>query len=396
MTVDRETVGAVSAPATARIPALDGLRGLAISLVMLYHFLDSGDDPRPHVIDLLVFGVAGSGWSGVDLFFVLSGFLITGILLDAKGRPHYFRNFYARRTLRIFPLYYAVLVVFFLGLPLMSHPLVDAYVEDSAPDQLWFWIYLTNIRIAVRGDWYGVLIPDVLWSLAIEEQFYLVWPLMILLISARTLLMICLGLFVVAFAVRLIFVLAEVEPVVAFVLTVTRMDGLILGSFLALVARGKRGLERLAGWARWLGLACLFLLIGLALPYGTLEWDDPWTSTAGFSLLALLYGSVLVLTVTGGPGAWLRRIFELGFLRMLGKYSYALYLFHGPVGTIIQQFYDPGDAPLMMGSPLPGTLLYAALAAALSLLVSWGSWNLLERHFLGLQRWFRGPASLPS
>ena len=81
---------------------------------------------------------------------------------------------------------------------------------------------------------------------------------------------------------------------------------------------------------------------------------------------------------------------------MLGKCSYALYLFHGPVGTIIQQFYDPEDAPLMMGSPLPGTLLYAVLAAALSLLVAWASWNLLERHFLGLQRWFRGPASLPS
>jgi peptidoglycan/LPS O-acetylase OafA/YrhL len=158
-----------------RVPVLDGLRGLAILLVMLHHFFQNYV-PEPVWIDRLVFGLMGCGWFGVDLFFVLSGFLITGILYDAKGADRYFLNFYARRTLRIFPLYYAVLVLLFVLLPRVPHPLAADYVSDSAPDQLWFWLYLTNFRIALNGGWYSHLVPSVFWSLAIEEQFYVLYP----------------------------------------------------------------------------------------------------------------------------------------------------------------------------------------------------------------------------
>jgi peptidoglycan/LPS O-acetylase OafA/YrhL len=370
---------------------VDGIRGLAISLVMLHHSFQN-DDPQPVLPDRLVFGLAGSGWSGVDLFFVLSGFLITGILLDSRGQTHYFRNFYGRRTLRIFPLYYAVLLVFFVGFTIVPHPLFARYVEDAVEDQLWFWTYLTNVRIAIRGEWYDTLIPDILWSLAIEEQFYLIWPVLILACSARTLMAICLGLFAGALATRLALAFAGVEPIVSFVLTLTRMDGLALGALIALLSREQTGLDGAVWWAKRVAPVSLLILLGLALPSSALDWEDPWTSTVGFSLLALLYGAMLVLVVKGDPGAELRRFFEMAFMRMLGKYSYALYLFHGPVGTLVKQVYEPEVAPLVMGSALPRVLLFTILTASLSLLVAWVSWNVLERRCLALQRWFRNPS----
>jgi peptidoglycan/LPS O-acetylase OafA/YrhL len=374
----------------ARIPALDGLRGLAVSLVMLHHFFQPYD-PETGVLDRLLFGIAGSGWTGVDLFFVLSGFLITGILLDTKGTPHYLRNFYARRTLRIFPLYYAALLVFFVVFPALPPPGFGAYVAPSAPDQLWFWTYLTNFRIAANGHWYPTLVPNVFWSLAIEEQFYLIWPLVVLRLGPRALMALCVGLFVGALALRLVFALVGVAPLTTFVLTFTRVDCLALGATLALPARTDGGLDRAAWWARRLGPPSLLLLIVLALPHGTLDWQNPWTNTVGFSLVALLWGAMIVMTLPGRPEARVRRVFEAGFMRTLGKYSYALYVVHGPAGPLIARLFDIESVPLMLGSVLPSALLYATLTAGLSLLVAWLSWHLLERRCLALQHWFRAP-----
>ena len=374
----------------ARIPALDGIRGLAIGLVMLHHFFQS-HAPEPVTLDRLAFGLAGSGWSGVDLFFVLSGFLITGLLSDSKGRPHYFRNFYGRRTLRIFPLYYAVLLVIYVGLPAVPHPLPAAYVADSADDQLWFWTYLSNFRIAERGQFYQTFVPSILWSLAIEEQFYLVWPVVVLLCSARTLVIVCLGLLATAPVIRAVLALWEFEPIVSFVSTVARMDSLALGALLALLARTEAGLDRAHRWGRRLAPPSLGVLVWLALPHATLEWKDPWTSTVGFSLVALLSGALLVTALRGEPDGWVRRVFEAGAMRTLGKYSYALYLLHGPAGTAVKYLYDWDSVPLLMGAALPRTLLFSLVAALVSLFLAWLSWHLLERHFLALQSLFRTP-----
>src|SRR5438270_269209 len=131
----------------AHLPALDGLRGVAILMVLFFQ-LTQIDTANP--LDRAVRNVLRNGWMGVDLFFVLSGFLITGILLDAKGSAHYFRNFYARRTLRIFPLYYGVLFVVFV-LPALGAPWGCTWISDSAPYQAWLWLYGTNILQAQEG-----------------------------------------------------------------------------------------------------------------------------------------------------------------------------------------------------------------------------------------------------
>lgn len=371
-----------------RFPPLDGIRGLAILLVMLYHFFELYL-PEHVFIDVVVFGLASSGWFGVDLFFVLSGFLITGILYDSKGSERYFLNFYARRTLRIFPLYYAALILFFVVFPQIPHPLAQAYVADSAPDQLWFWTYLTNFRIAGNGLWYDALVPNVFWSLAIEEQFYLVWPLVVLLCHRKTLMGVCIGLIMTAFAVRLAFTLSGAEPLTTFVITPARMDCLAVGALLALVVRGDLEVSRRTLLAK---RSCLLLgavLLALAVPDQGLHWNNPLTHTLGMTLLALFFGALLMWTYGADKEAWIRGVFESRFMRTAGKYSYSMYIFHGPAGTFVKVFYDASAAPLIFGSALPRTLLYAILAGLVTLGVAWVTWNALEKRMLSFQSSFR-------
>jgi peptidoglycan/LPS O-acetylase OafA/YrhL len=171
-----------------RIPALDGIRGLAIALVMFHHFTLYGGMRPDFVLDKVYRHVALVGWVGVDLFFVLSGFLITGILHDSRSDRHYFRNFYMRRTLRIFPLYYGVLAATFLVLPLVLD--VSGSCRELLRDQAWYWTYLINVQIGL-DYWPSCFVLGHFWSLAVEEQFYLVWPLLLYLLGRRGMLALC-------------------------------------------------------------------------------------------------------------------------------------------------------------------------------------------------------------
>lgn len=372
--------------AGSHISILDGVRGLAVALVMVHHFF-ADSMPADTYLDRTVFGIAHTGWCGVDLFFVLSGFLITGILFRTKGSPNYFKSFYARRTVRIFPLYYATLFIFFVLMPRVDHPEILDYVADSAPDQAWFWTYLTNIRIAMRGSFYRELIPNLTWSLAIEEQFYLVWPLVVMLCNRRALMRICVALIFGALALRLVMALNDVSYVASYVLTPTRIDCLAIGAFLALHLREGHG-SGLVRLARWLLLGCGALVVFLGVREGALSQSDPLTYTLGYTAIGLFYGSLLVLCVTATPAPALGRLLDNGALRTLGKYSYALYLCHGPAGTAVRLVYNPRQQPLTFGSSIPRTLIYAALASVASLAVALVSWHLLEKHFMKLKRFF--------
>src|SRR5262245_57382334 len=196
--------GAIRKPGLdGHIPALDGLRGVAILLVMLHHF--TVIQPAG-AFEKWFERFAHLGMHGVDLFFVLSGFLITGILFDSKGEPHFLRNFYMRRSLRIFPLYYAVVVFSFLLVPIILAHVAGlagklSRFQGASEDWVWYVFYLSNFSIArVSAFRHGIL--DVTWSLAIEEQFYLVWALCVLFFNWRTLRGICLGAILGALAIR--------------------------------------------------------------------------------------------------------------------------------------------------------------------------------------------------
>jgi peptidoglycan/LPS O-acetylase OafA/YrhL len=376
----------------AHIPALDGIRGLAILLVMLHHQTIMGIGETIPIDDLFSHWME-IGWSGVDLFFVLSGFLITGILLDAKDSPRYFKNFYARRTLRIFPLYYAVVFLALVVIPNLPDAILPAAKRDGFGridgDEIWYWLYLSNFSIANAAAWrHGIL--DISWSLAIEEQFYLMWPTLVFFTDRRRLMQICGGIIVGAFLVRVYMVMNDFHPIATYVLTPARLDPLAVGALIAAAARGEGGLAAIAPLARRVLLATGAALLVSILVMGELDGRHPWTLTAGFSLLALFFGGLLVGVLRASPGSRTTRIFESGFLTTLGTYSYALYLFHLPLRALIRDtVYGRHDFFLVLGSRIPAQLLFYIVASLMAFAMAWLSWQLLESRFLALKKHFQ-------
>ena len=364
------------------VPALDGVRGIAIALVLLHHLvLFSGIRPwrRP---EWLFYNLTSSGWVGGDLFFVLSGFLITGILCDTKGTAGYFRQFYIRRALRIFPPYYATLIGYFIVLPLLL-PRQENYVAPGG-EQLWYWTYLVNWQIGANG-W-----PDApglghFWSLAVEEQFYFIWPLAVFLLMRRHLVALCMVTIASCLALR--FVLHNEGYIVgAYVLTLARMDSLVMGALLAVLARTPRGLQLLSRYS-WPIFALMAIpLGGLVLLTGALNSEDLLTQTFGFSFLGLLFALLIGAVISSRPGGSVDRIFSLAPLVALGRYSYALYVLHHPVLYLVQRSgFRVVDGPRPFGSQLPLQLAYMLVLGGSCLLLAMLSWRLIESPFLRLK-----------
>ncbi len=372
------------------VAVLDGIRGLAILMVMLYHLYPKG---AVNFIDRVLFTTSQEfGATGVLLFFVLSGYLITGILYDARTGPGYFRNFYARRTLRIFPLFYGVLFVLFVLVPLRGFPSNPNYREvyrELYDHQIWFWIYGCNIRESITEH-----VPPLLghfWSLAVEEHFYLIWPLAVLLLCRKSIMQLCAIMFVVAYATRAGLMLEGFGPDIAPVrFTFCQLDALGTGAFLAMVARGTEGLSRYLKPAVFAAVSSAIILIVLIffVP-GQIRWS-PLVVSAGYTLNSILYGSLLVIAVGSAPGNLIHQLFEMSWLRTLGKYSYALYIFHWPLARLlllprVERF---NDAHPSLNHYFPTYLVEAIIQIGIVLLVAFASWHLYEKHFLKLKRYF--------
>jgi peptidoglycan/LPS O-acetylase OafA/YrhL len=376
------------------IPALDGLRGLAIILVMICHFtvLD------PHTrLDSALLGLAKNGWIGVDLFFVLSGFLITGILFDAKGSDGFFRNFYARRTLRIFPLYYAVVFVTLVVLPRVPLGIARDYGRlDGSP--AWYWFYLSNFHQAHLHH-YSSKVLGVSWSLAIEEQFYLLWPAVVFLFSRKALMRIAAGLVMAGIASRVLAIELMQDPSAAlYMLTPCRMDGLAIGAFVALWLRrpvppvSSPALSRSVP-VRTPALLVVFILAMLAtillFTHDLVVGGRDLSQALLYFTLNLACGALLLLVLAARRGSLITMFFEAPLPRAFGRYSYALYLFHLPIATLLHDHgLAPARFPTLAGSELPGQLIFYLIATAIALAAAMASWNLFERHFLKLKRLF--------
>ena len=298
LTYDSVVTRDVPAPrAVARrvhIPSLDGVRGLAVALVMISHFT-MGVRPVAR-LDGWILHTGLSGWIGVDLFFVLSGFLITSILLDTRAEPHYFRNFYLRRTLRIFPLYYAILASTLVLPPLLWSSAANwAWLSVIAARAPWFWTYTANVDIAVHGwDVAGVL--GHFWSLAVEEQFYVVWPALVWLVPVHRLRQVCVGLVLVAVATRCGLWLGDMK-LAGYTLMPARVDALAIGAWVATTLRTGADMAGLRSTAwRMLGLAtvAVSLMFFRRHPLFELAGD---VQIAGYTFLALGSAALIVLTM---------------------------------------------------------------------------------------------------
>ncbi|MCA9241980.1 MAG: acyltransferase [Planctomycetales bacterium] len=379
-------------------PALDGLRGVAILLVIFTHATVLQPSTR---LEQAVLAPMILGWCGVDLFFVLSGFLITSILLHARGGRAYFRAFYARRVLRIMPLYYLLLAFVLLILPRFSHQKSAEFA--AASDNSWtYWLFLSNFKNAVEGD-FGHPLLAVTWSLAIEEQFYLLWPLVVLLAGSRGLRWICPALAVGSLLCRATFMYAlNSDPVTLYTFTPCRLDGLALGALVAaLVYDGwnpDRFAKRFALIAAAAYLAVLASEVARPLPESGRAYQYSWFACGpGFTLLSLAGCGLLLLALSPAAAPTLNRVLRASWLRSFGKYSYGIYLLHLPVRSLLRDaLFGPvagGGQPLFAfpswgGSQLLGQAFFYPLAVAACWLTGWVSWRLIEGPILRLKRYF--------
>jgi peptidoglycan/LPS O-acetylase OafA/YrhL len=304
-----------------RYPELDGIRGLAICLVFILHY-GGGARSSNSIVRLAGLFIQG-GWSGVTLFFVLSGFLISGILWDMRGRPDWLRVFYTRRVLRIFPLYYASLLIILLTAAAFGNTLhclrnlwIDAlYLQDV--QQLWQRSQDNGSRLWTSH----------LWSLAIEEQFYLLWPFLLMrmtgLEQAKRL---CIGVFLCSFAYRCSLPYLDANPVIeAGAFFLSRCGELALGAYLAMLFRQPNVWERLQKWAPPIAVVALGAFFGIARWDRTMAMQKPTMNVYGLAAISIFYGMLLVMALGGGATS---SIMKSAFLRRMGTISYGFYIFH--------------------------------------------------------------------
>lgn len=343
-----------------KIPQLDAIRGIAILLVVV-HNLHALDFPPLSLI-------TNYGWMGVDLFFVLSGFLITGILLDTKPAERYFRNFYARRGLRIWPLYYAVLLLMFVVVPLLGPQDAAELFQRSSP----WWSYpffLQNFLVTAPALAVGPL--GVSWSLAVEELFYLVWPFFVRYLSSERLQIIAWVVLLGSPALRLDFL---ARHWIIYSNPFCRLDGLMAGALLAILVR-KSGFvpERL------LNRAWFVFLITIPLAIATAAYGVMWLT---FSMAAVASAAFVYLGLFEANKLF-RELVTNRFLIFTGSISYALYLLHK----------IPDDALKRLHWKEAHPVLGFWTIVLISYLLAIASRYLLEEPFLKMKRLFETPSS---
>lgn len=362
------------------VPTLDGLRGIAAIMVVIYHLWQDGFFAQLPISSNLL-RVSIFGQTGVDLFFVLSGFLITRILLSAKESHRYFRNFYGRRALRIFPLYYFILIVTYFIIPILSKTEITPFSE-----QAWYWFYLQNIPHTLNEltiYWQNIPYtfielkasgPIHFWSLAVEEHFYLIWPFLIYLIPNRRLLILCFSTVAIAIFSRLIFLSLGVAIGQFWTFTLCRVDAIAIGAMLAvaepLFRANKSHIRTLAWCTISMGIALL-----IAWPLFS-KSGSIWVSLFRYTVLACFYGGLVgtVAFLKSFPG---RSFFESPGLVLCGTISYGIYVYHPFCLKFSHDFLSNQNMNLQ-----------ALVGFFSSLVIAYISFHIFEKPFLRLKKFF--------
>jgi peptidoglycan/LPS O-acetylase OafA/YrhL len=338
------------------IPELQGLRGIAVLAVVLYH-------SHPRFEGTWFYRASLWGWAGVNLFFVLSGFLITSILLEARGKPRYFRNFYARRALRIWPVYLLVLAIcygradWFVGMPV-------GQAIRTAP----WWAYLLFVQ-----NLFPLNLPPALgqtWSLAIEEQYYFVWAPVVRILRRPWMLACVLVLAMVASPLFRMVHAGWITPTH----TLTHLDGIATGSLLA-VGLYATGLSRRA----WIAIAVACMIAGFTAA-GTVAGGTAWLDTA---LSAGFGGAVLASIASTGARNPVNAMLRRGPLAYLGKISYGMYMVHILVFVFFGWFDQRMDA-----YGVAGNMAVVSLRLAGSIVAATVLWYGFESRILRFKRYF--------
>lgn len=363
------------------IPALDGIRGVAILMVFILHY-GGGAQSRFWPIHLIGAFIK-VGWTGVPLFFVLSGFLITGILWDSFDKPQWWKTFYIRRSLRIFPLYYLSILIVILSAIFFG----DVH---EALHNVWIYaLYSQNFPFAAQriqhlGSSVGLI---AFWSLAVEEQFYLCWPF--LLRCTRTLRQakaLCIALFVLAFLYRVYGSQPGHDAEILGDATLSRAGELAVGAWLALKLRGNP--VEWSRFLRWVPIASILSLSGfiaVSVYSGEPETTHRAVLVFGLPFIAIFYGCLICMAIT--ENSWVQRAASVAFLRWMGAISYSLYVWHELLNVPVTKL-SLALAP--HAGRDAGLALRFTVAAVVCVTVAQLSYRYFEMPFLRLKDRFPG------
>lgn len=340
------------------IPALDGLRGIAILLVVLFHTF--------HFM---------LGWCGVDLFFILSGFLITSSLIETKEDKNYLKKFWLKRILRIFPLYYLILIIILI-------PKFFFNIDTVSYNSWSYWFYLQNWVYVYNG-----VFPDGkdtlnhFWSLAIEEQFYLLFPFVIKYTPKKNLVAVLFTFIVIAVGARYYFFAHK--NIGYYVATVSRLDALSIGALMAFSVREyKHLLEKYIHVAFYSTLCYVIFAIAI---YQDLHFSNPLIATFGLTAFAILFACILIYSISNFKNNFLTTILNNRYLKFIGKISYGLYVYH----WVLYVFLRPLFLDFLFNSTqliIVSKVIASSLIFLLALTTSYLSYRYFEKRIMSLRK----------
>jgi peptidoglycan/LPS O-acetylase OafA/YrhL len=369
-----------------RIKELDGLRGIAVILVISFHLFKRAATLTEQPILREFSNLTTVGWVGVDIFFALSGFLITSILLKAKGSEHYFRNFYIRRILRIFPLYYVAIALVLLFVPNLE----PEFINSRGRTLLLMMIYQQN-WIPLLKNYYLTLYLGVTWSLAIEEQFYFLWPFIVYKLSREQLIKVGLSYIALSILARILGIIfwPDLTQISLFFYYApfARFEEILFGGLLAVFLTFDGVRQKILRFSMTIFIASLSGFVALCLLSNTLNptrANIPLTAGA-YTTIALFSVGLIGIFITYPPQHLLRHIFQNSVLTFFGKHSYSMYLFHLiPVLLLLD---------ILSRNSIHGWaiyVLYSAASLVATIAIALLTWNLLEKHMLNLKKYFEG------
>ena len=356
------------------IRELDGIRGVAILMVLIWHYvscvpinLETGT-----LLYYLHYPTA-LFWSGVDLFFVLSGFLIGGIIIDHHRNPRFLKVFWIRRTCRILPALVLLYLMCLLASIFMDRSRFSWLLADLLP----WWSYATftqNILMGLRGEFGGNFL-GITWSLAVEEQFYLFAPMMILLLGQKWWVRILIPMILLSILLRTV-----IPGFHTYVNTIFRMDSLLAGVLIAVIYRNPRIWKIAVSYRNSLMIVFLLMIIFTGILKITGKFETPW-----FAWFAFLYALFLVVILINSSST-ITWIFRSKFLCFFGSIAYGLYIYHQAIAGLLHGWRRNGQAPSLMGIH---SVVVTVCALFLSIIFSYISWRCFESRFVRIGKLYK-------
>lgn len=347
-----------------QIPELNGLRGAAFLFIFFFHTLRF--EPQNFLLKVAN-ALFRSGWLGVDLFFVLSGFLITRIMFDYSEELHKYKIFYTRRILRIFPIYYLVLVfVFFIS------PLFTEFFVPLEKLKFYFLTYTYNLWVIFSDSWAKEGALDHFWYLCVEEQFYLFWPFIIFALINKKLKNFFIFMFIFSVLLKISVATQVKDWFIIYVFPLCRLEGFASGAFIAILHKEGHLKNKRHALVLLLLMSAVLLILGVSLK-GFYLYDKSIVATLP-PLVSLFCASLLYLLIVDGDNL-MKKLMRSRFLTFFGLYSYGLYVYHYIIWYVLTTHFlftkkDPITSLTVMALSLPLSIL---------------SYHLYEKLFLRLK-----------